>query len=330
MDRAAVHEFIREVIGPNTERVDTTGWVSIRCPLAKWRHANGKDSRPSAGISVNDNGNSVFNCYSCHAKGPLAYLLRQLERYTGEDWSEYIETLETDELLGGTLPEWGAKVSAQNALVEVPEEHIDLYEPILEDDYPPYLTKRGISFATAKKLELVIDPSDSEGEERILFPVRGRAGVLYGFTGRATSASARLKVRDYFGLQKRLLLLGAHAIEADAKYVILVEGLFDYARMREFGQPAMAFMSSTLTPAQAEIVKDIGLPVYFFHDNDEPGLDARDKAAEALCRYVPMMKVRYPKRQLRHSRTGETRGLKDPAELREDEILQMIADAKLL
>ncbi len=331
MDRESVKSFIAEVLGQQAlrEAKDTGKWVSIHCPLAPWRHANGRDKTPSAGISVNDGGNSIFNCYSCHAKGPLGYLLRKLEQYTGEDWSELIDTIEDDELFAAHIPEWSAAHSSEELvpMTPVPEDHIDFYEPLDPRRYHPYLRKRGIPYATAIELELRIDPEDSEGEERILFPVRGVDGTLYGFTGRATHKDARLKVRDYFGLPKRRLLLGAHAVPEDAEYIILVEGLFDYALLRSWGLPALAFMSSTLTEAQVELVKEIGLPVYFFHDNDDPGIDARDRAVEALCRFVPMMGVKYPKRKVRDEKTGKMRPLKDPAELQEEEALHMIATA---
>lgn len=336
MNREGINEFIDVVFGPNTVRVQHPKWVSLHCPLAPWRHASGVDKSPSAGISVRDDDHSIFNCYSCHSKFPIATLLRVYGDYTGDDWEEYAETLDEDEMLGPPAPEWEKRQSEiDTPLIMLPESHVDLYEP-LPDEGHRYLRKRQVSVEVAQRLGIVIDPEDSEGEERLLFPVRGLDGALYGFTGRATEDDARLRVRDYFGLQKRKLLLGAHLIPEDAKYISLVEGLFDYARLSMWGVNPLAFMSSTLTDWQVELVKDIGLPVYFFHDNDEvneqgfsPGLDARDRAVEALCQYVPIFTVEYPTRMLRHRRTGAYRHLKDPAELLESEVMQMIANAEL-
>lgn len=87
MDRESIHSFVKEVAGPSTELIDHDRWVSFRCILAPWTHEKGMDSTPSAGISINDDGTSVYNCYACatkHRSGPLVWLLRELEKYTGD------------------------------------------------------------------------------------------------------------------------------------------------------------------------------------------------------------------------------------------------------
>lgn len=330
MDRDEIVQFVKEVIGPNTQIVHQDNWVSIPCPISPWTHAGGQDRNPSSGISVKPNGTSIFNCFTCHKKGKLSYLLKELEKYTGEEWGALAAAIDRGEFYGGALPQWGEKTEKEDVLPEPisKEDYFDLYDSA---EGHPYLKDRGITKRAAREMELLLDPGDGkDGEERILFPVYGRDGNLYGFSGRATRREARLKVKDYHGLPKRLLLLGAHLIQPEDEYVILVEGLFDYARMVTHGQPAMAFMSSTLTKAQAEIVKDIGKPVYFFHDNDGPGEDARDKAKELLWRHVPVMKVRYPKEPTIVTPEGDSRVAKDPAELTKEQAEAMLDDARLM
>lgn len=328
MDRKEIREFVKEVIGPNTPMVDTDKWVSICCPLSNWTHAGGRDNHPSAGISIKPNGTSVFNCFTCHQKGKLSWLLGQLERYTGEDWGDMADALDRGEFYGGAIPGWG-DVTEEDILPEPldPETSIDLYDSAAGH---PYLKRRGITKSAARTLGLLLDPGDGGGEERILFPVYGYDKKLYGFSGRATNPEAKLRVKDYFGLPKRLLLLGAHLIQPDDEYVILVEGLFDYAKLVTYGYPAMAFMSSTLTPMQADIVIDIGKPVYFIHDNDGPGEDARDRARELLWRHVPVMKVRYPQEPTIETSGGDLRPPKDPAELTHEQVEEMLDEARLL
>lgn len=327
MDRREVKEFIKEVLGVNTMMVDQERWVSICCPLAAWRHPGGHDNNPSAGISVKPNSTSIFNCFTCHKKYPLNGLLSDLERYTGEDWGDLITAIETGEYFGGTVPKWGETSEEVDQLPDPIDRHFhfELYDSAAGH---PYLRSRGITKAAARRMELLHDPGDG-GAERILFPVYGRDGQLYGFSGRATDKEVKLRVKDYFGLPKRHLLLGSHLILPDDEYVILVEGLFDYARMVSYDQPAMAFMSSTLTPMQAEIVKDIGKPVYFFHDDDAPGEDARDRARELLWRHVPVMKVRYPREATVETPEGDLRPPEDPAELSREQVEQMLDDARL-
>lgn len=327
MDRESIKELVRDISGPNTEMIDTGQWVSIPCPLAPFTHEKGKDTHPSSGISVNEDGASIFSCFTCHRKGPVPWLLRTLSRYTGDDYYDEADSIEKGEFFGGTLPKWGESHEDEHEPKPIDKaESFGLYEDAVGH---PYLKKRGVTRRATKELELLFDPGDG-GEPRILFPVYGLDKKLYGFSGRATRRSAKLKVKDYFGLPKKRMLLGAHLIRPDDEYIILVEGLVDYAKMHTYGYPALAFMSSTLTPWQADIVKNIGKPVYFFHDDDTAGRDARDKAKELLWKHVPVMKVRYPKDCTVETEEGDSRPPEDPAELTADQVAEMIKDSRLL
>ena len=48
------------------------------CPLAPWTHDRGTDSKPSFGFKIADNGQIVYNCLSCKAKGRLSNLVDEL------------------------------------------------------------------------------------------------------------------------------------------------------------------------------------------------------------------------------------------------------------
>lgn len=329
MDRAEIKEIIKEVFGPNTPLSDTDKWVSLACPLSPWTHARGQDTHPSAGISVKTDGSaSVFNCFTCHSRGTLSWLLRKYSEYSGEDWLSYAVSLERGEFFGGAIPDWGSVSQEQRQIKPIDKEkYFDLYDSA---EGHSYLEKRGITREAARKMELLYDPGDFNGVERIMFPVYGLDGALYGFSGRAVRKDAVPKVKDYYGLPKRALLLGAHLLDPADRYLILVEGLFDYAKLVTYGFPAVAFMGSYLTDEQAEIVKEIGKPVYFFHDDDPPGRDARDRARELLWRYLPLMKVRYPTDTTVKMSGGGLRPPKDPAELSAKQIKKMIQNARLL
>jgi hypothetical protein len=329
MTREEIKDFIREVFGFNQLTEDHENWVSIRCPFAPFKHERGFDSRPSAGISIKENGHSIFNCYSCHTKGTLPYILRQLEFFTGEDWNDLADSIEEGAFLGAHVPEWGSHGLVDKILEPLDKEtYLGLFDAC--DPRHPYLRKRGITPQAAIDTGLLYDPSDSENEPRIVFPVYGRDNELYGFTGRATRKEARLKVRDYYGLPKRSVLLGQHLVKPSDRFIILVEGIIDYARMVGFDLPANAFMSSTLTDAQVEIVKDIGLPTYFFHDNDTAGLDAQKSAKKELQNYVPFLTVTYPREAtVFDEELNRYRAPADPAELTLQQIEHMMDDAEL-
>lgn len=336
MDERAIKEVLRDVFGAGMKTKTINGWVSIRCPLARWRHQKRNDANASAGVKINDSGTSVFNCYACHSKFPFHRLIQVYGEYTGEDFDDLVEELESEAYLGSrTLPTWDEtrQTDEENILTPLKDSvYMDLYDSAAGH---PYLRKRGISDETARRLQLLYDPEDpADGFPRILFPIRGPDGELYGFSGRDVTGKAKLKVRDYQGLNKRLCVLGAHLVNnKDVDKVILVEGLFDYANAWECGQPAVAVMHSTLTPAQATILREIGKPTYLFYDNpdiDAAGADGVEIAGRQLTGYVPTMRVRYPKIWIEDPEEREGgHWLKDPGDMMPEDFERMISDARL-
>lgn len=232
------------------------------------------------------------NCLACHNKGPLESLLQKLGRFSGEDYSSLVEQVGDGEFLSSKLPEWGARKSRKITLGEPTEDIMrTIYDPAAGH---PYLDGRGINSSTANELDLRVDPKDSRGEERILFPIHSMDGAFRGFTGRAVRRGIEPKVRDYFGLQKRLLLLGEHDIYPSNDILILVEGLFDYARLKQFGYDVVASMHSQVTEYQARTIVRLGKPVYVFFDNDKAGILGRKSVRELIAPHLPTFKVKYP------------------------------------
>lgn len=318
MDRAEIKELLREVLGPNVELVDHPKWVGLHCPLAPWKHATGRDSSPSAGVSVKDGDVSIFNCYGCHTKGPLPYLLKELEKYTGENLSKLIRSIDGEEFIGGALPEWGARESKKDTTVFLDkDEYFGLYDSARDH---PYLKRRGITNSTVDTLNLMVDPEDSQLEERILFPVMNRAGQLYGFSGRAVHSTAELKVRDYHGLPKAKVLLGEQLIQADDAFIVVVEGLFDLARLVQYNVPAIATMHAGVTDYQAKKLLEIGKPLIEMYDNDQAGREAKLVLSKALLGRLPIAATKYPK----------ARKVKDPDGLTYEEVMWMIDHSEIV
>lgn len=332
MDRQAIREMLREVLGPNTELIDHPKWVGMHCPLSRWTHEHGADTSPSAGISVKEDGTSIFNCYVC-GRGTVPWFLRQMEKYTGESYKKIINTIEHGEFLGGSLPEWGdSKVKKHVETFLDADTYLDLYDSAVGHWYFGERAEvRGetcLTDETIETLQLKLDPGDSRGDERILFPVFSRDGGLYGFTGRAVYDKVEPRVRDYHGLPKARVLLGLHLIMETDTLVVVVEGPFDYAIVAQYGYPVVATLHSGLTPEQAQHLIDLGKPVVFMYDNDAAGEKATDVATEALKEYLPISRVTYPKRK--RWKGGKATCPKDPASCTEDEVISMIDKAIIL
>ena len=333
MDREQIKEIMRDIFGRNFLLTDLGNWVGMKCPLAPYTHEKGTDRTPSAGISVDPNGASGFNCFTCGPSGtagPMSRMLEQYAEYSGENLDDVIEEIAEGEFLGPRhIPDYDTIRASNIVDVAMPIDeglYMDLYESA---EGHPYLKRRGISKKTTRKLELLYDPKDSEREPRILFPVRGIDGLLYGFTGRATRPTARLKVRDYFGLQKSQCLLGSH-LATDASRIVIVEGLIDYASAHEFGECGCAVLHATVTDEQASIIKQIGKPTFMMLDADKAGRDGTATAARKLHRDVPLFGTAYPRVKIEDDSEQGWHWLKDPGESTKEEFLSMLAKASLL
>lgn len=321
MDRNEIKELLKEALGPNIPLVDHTKWVSLCCPLAPWRHAGGSDSSPSSGVSVKDGGTSIFHCWGCGAKGTVPWLLRELEKFTGESFKRLISSVEDGEFLGGSLPEWGSRKreAVEDRFLDL--SYLDLYDSAVGHWY---LRDRGIDDAVAERMQLLVDPEDSKGDERILFPVFDRKGRLHGFTGRAVLNSVDMRVRDYHGFQKANALLGIHLVDPTDRFVVLVEGLFDMAVVYQYGYSAVAAMHAGVTDAQLAKLKDLGLPVVAMFDNDKAGKEATERLIEKVGGSLPLSVAQY---QPVITGKGKKVWAKDPGECTMEEVDAMIEKA---
>lgn len=318
MNRENIKMFLAELTDNHgIEMLDAGDWVMTNCILAPWTHEGGTDSKPSFGIHVSE-GRSTFHCFTCKSKGSLSGLVRLYEKYTGEEKSYLLTELATGEMLASPLPEWSSRLANTNRVElgeSLDELVLEAYEPAVGH---PYLAKRRIGAETVEELGLLVDP-DNYGVERILFPVRSANGGLYGFSGRAVSPSGVPRVRDYFGLPKRLLLLGAEHIDPfRTSPIVVVEGLFDFARVFQAGYPVVAVMHSGLTDAQAKILKSFGRTVISFLDNDMAGAAGYTEINNKLGKSLTVLKAKYLKNW------G-----KDPGSLTSKQIEAAIANADL-
>lgn len=272
-------------------------WLHAACPLARWRHKSGVDRNPSFGLLINEQGESYYKCFSCNSKGRVSSLIRTINNYRAadhdlspEDQEAYKQLArEADRLDYDFTPPTYEEMLAQASTpqLQFPEpldERIfsDLYDDVTE--YPEavaYLKSRRISKAAAQLLDLRYD----EEEQRILFPVRDYYGELYGFTGRTIlpphlfignmyKGRKYPKVKDYNGLPKQFMLLGAELVEDD-KPIFVVEGLFGYAHLVSIGARRLinpvAMLGAELTDAKARELISWGHTVYLLPDNDEAG-----------------------------------------------------------
>lgn len=326
MEYQGIRDVIKRINGANAT-VDRNGpWVTTACPFAKWLHTRGTDRSPSFGVIEKRDGSSVFHCFTCKRKGTIAMLWEQLGAFDGNDYSAEATDAERTEVLGPPPPRWRERSSSSNsngAVRPISDEIKLAFHTAAERRVARrYLKRRGITSDTSELLGLLYDPDDGHGVQRLIFAVHGVDARLYGFTGRAIMDSCDPRVRDYFGLEKRYHLLGAHDCVktrgSGSKSIVLVEGLFDYAKVRQAGFDCVACLHSGLTPDQVKILAWLRRPVIVALDNDEAGEKGKDQVKKALGLHVPLLKVRYPE------------GIKDAGDMTSKQIKRMLGDTRLL
>lgn len=324
----------------NLTRTSSNGWISFPCPLAPWTHKSGSDKRASAAAVVDEKKPSSWSCQGCKSHGTvrkLAYdLLSMRDGKIDDKIMLKIEQAEAGALLHSN--EFGDLELADAPLPEPVNEAMikGLYMNAHDHEWGrEYLTshrRHPISPATAEKIGLVYDDDDSE--HRILFPVRAGDGKFYGFSGRAVQSDRQPKIKDYFGLPKRHLILGEDRWRSGMPKII-VEGLFAYAHLHEIGvedhADIGALLGSALTKEKRDRIIAWGDATYMLVDNDTAGdaclfgrIDAQTKkhqveegAIAALEGYVPVMVPDWPERE-----DGTPK--EDPDELTLDEVLLML------
>ena len=338
MNRQGVRDTIKLINGPNARITHNGPWVQTSCPFAPWTHANGTDRTPSFGIIGREDEVSVFHCFTCKRRGTIPMLWEQLGELRGEDYSDRISDAETSEILGPNLGSWEHTGKGKNRAADelgepINDEILLVYERASERYASErYLRERGLTRRLADALPVLFDPDDGHGVGRALFPVFDLSGRLYGLTGRAIQNGVEPRVRDYYGLPKRSLLLGAHRIGPMRRHgsrapIALVEGLFDYAKVTQAGFDCVAAMHSGLTEAQAEILKLTGRPVIIMFDDDQAGQEGKAQIAEAHGGDIAFLHTRYtPYAETQDD--GYTH--LDPGSMNSLQIMHMIGDSRVL
>lgn len=260
-----------------SDQPNSGGWLACTCPFAPWTHERGTDRHGSFFIKVDSPKRTAGHCFTCKEKGNLGNIIRRLG-YFREDEQGHAQLANQADI--EDIP---SKFGGFDDLeFDTISERVELYEDGYLDVFPPasesdealrYLHEvRNISTNTADLLGLRWD----EQETRVMFPVKGRRGELYGYSGRSvqTSFSAHHgRIRDY-DFDKSLCLLGEHLFQV-GRPTVVVEGLFAYAALVDAGvlkfANVMATMGSSLSVAQRDLLIDMNERVIFLYDDDKAG-----------------------------------------------------------
>lgn len=309
MNEVALSAILRK-LGIHDLKRQRSGWLDFHCPLAPYTHASGTDRSMSAGAKINDSGLSAWVCHACKHHGRISSLVRQVARFTGKTITGLAMEADLAETLPALSADFGDFETSGNEESQSPLQDA-AYSNLFPKawDVPQaqtYLISRGISESTSQTLELVYD----DEQARILFPVRDYRNDLWGYSGRAIRPEIKPKIRDYYGLPKRKLILGEHRWQ-QGKPTLIVEGLFGYAHLVEQGVESLcnvgATLGSVMTAEKAARLASWDTNVFLLFDNDEAGdvglfgsflsngkRDPSSSAIQRLIGYVPVYVPSWP------------------------------------
>ena len=255
------------------------------CPF-KELHMAATDNNPSLTVNLSK---GVYYCNSCHSKGNIHTMLRQLEGLSSEEaWFKLGDSLKIIRP-DGTKPtrpdiEPGLAQHYHNALM-------NLTGPIRE----VLRDRRGISDETLKIFKLGWDG------ERITIPIYDEYNVLVNFRRyKWNSTNDQWKVLNYIdeygNAYGEVRIFGLDRVLDDSvDYVVWCEGEMDRICGEQYGFP-LACATSGAGTWKADWTRLFRgkKRVYIMQDNDEAGRNATKKLCDKLYRVVEVLVVNWP------------------------------------
>jgi len=292
MDTVRIHKLLPLVNSRPDPQQGRQGWVIASCPFAPWRHSDGVDRHPSFGIKIDKKKKSRYHCFSCGSHGDLDDLVIDLKYelkhkpVEGYNLGAALQLIANEtEAVDLDIPDWDEVDSHDVAseTVVFPEWWLESFKPVtMFKEAIEYLKYRHIVDEAIKALDLRYDVT----RRRVCFPIRDWDGNLVGLQGRAIDKDNPLrylayKYKDHWN---KLPWLGEHWIDPD-RTVVLVESVFDLAKVYPVYQNVMCGLMAGLGKKKVERLKDIPDIVTLF-DYGKGGDAARNAVSKYLKKSV--------------------------------------------
>ncbi len=281
-------------------------WVMASCPLASKNHPNGSDSHPSFGISIKNDGASVWRCFTCNTEASiLEHLLHKLwilfkvypKKAAGLLCS--LEAHENDELevkiKSSPLVDKWSFLSMREKPYDLPEYIGNFFTPLIESETKTALNLKKYLIQKRQVQPSAIAKYDVrflDGAEALIFP-------LYDIKKRIQAFQVRkISERSIFALNRKFfdpiedgpsfptpkthsIFFGMKTFDIK-KPTILVEGPIDalsLARIDDFN--CLALLTAGITKKQLDALQFVSV-VLLGLDSDAAGKQATQKIIQKL------------------------------------------------
>lgn len=271
--------------------------LNVYCPFHKNTH--------SAAMYINVR-TGLWQCFnpSCGKKGNFRQLYFNL---TGKNYSKNVinENYNLEKQLNNYLHkiEDIEELSIDNLSINY-DTQINLLQTMLE---------RGLTVETLKHFEVGF----SIEKNRVVIPVRSHNYKLVGLIGRAVDSSQQPRYLYNKGFKRADVLFNINNAKTHSS-VIITEGSVDCMFVHQAGFPnAVATLGAAVSKTQGDIIKRFFDKIILFCDNDEAGVAMRYAMIE-MCRGKEI------------SVANISDGLKDPAEMNKEQIINAINNKQII
>lgn len=275
------------------------------CPIS-FLHASGRDNNPSFAIGINPSGASGYRCYSCHIKGWVGFLIRQIERRSGEKLPTSLhdlvqkdgdltpeqmqERLTSMEFWVPTTTQGGVTVRARTRVAEE-QPHIEILPETALDPFRSHTLEsalylrgpaRKLSQESIERWELGWDARSC----RITIPIRDNDRQLLGIAKRLhplyQDPENGPKYLNTKGFKRDYVLFGEHLLTSSRQGYV-VEGYFNVIWMHQNGyRNVVALMGSYPSYVQVKKLKKWFDFITVVADGDVAGKKMAEELRRAL------------------------------------------------
>jgi len=271
--------------------------LNVYCPFHKNTH--------SAAMYINTR-TGLWQCFnpSCGKKGNFKQLYFHI---TGKTYSKNIVNnkynLEKELNYYLNKTEDTQELSIDNLLID-----FDTQIHLLQT-----MTERGLTVETLKHFEVGF----SVEKNRVVVPVRSYNYKLVGLIGRAIEPSQEPRYLYNKGFKRADVLFNIHNAKL-FNSVIITEGSIDCMFVHQSGFPnTVATLGAAVSKFQGDMIKKFFDKIILFCDNDDAGMAMRYAMIE-MCRGKEISVASIPD------------GLKDPAEMNKEQIINAINNKQII
>ena len=229
--------------------------LMITCPF----HADGQESKPSCGISLNDTRRGsrlipegTVHCFACNTTKSLPEMISHCYGYEdggayGLSWLYQHFSNVTIEMRKPLELDFSRDNKVKEKKIITQEEMAKYYT-----HYHPYLESRGIRKAVVDFFNIGYDLSSGS----IVFPVTDKNGLIRGLAKR--SVTGKTYINEHF--EKSELIYGLDKIYKHldrVEKVYICEGFVDCLTLWSFRQPAIAILGAFASDTQLKLIDEL-------------------------------------------------------------------------